>query len=155
MSILTNPCCRHGDLLDENIRLKAELEKCLASMNASNGAEGLGTSSKSKKRKSRRKKKSNAKKLEEAGTSGEGGGGTSGRGGVSAPKGRVSGRASKGFAGAHNLDYSLHIDRFGEVYAVYDGPYIDNASSTIWVPMPLCANMRESFAKQGVPEPEN
>ena len=57
-----------------------------------------------------------AKMQKEAGTSGEGGGGTSGRGGVSDPKGGVSGRASKGFAGAHNLDYSLHICRFGEVY---------------------------------------
>ena len=154
VSILTNPCCRHGDLLDENTRLKAELKECLASMNASNGAEGLGTASKSKKRKNRRRKLSTAKKLEETGTSGEGGGGTSDRGGVSALKDGVSGRASRGFAGAHNLDYSLHIDRFGELYAVYDGPCIDNASWTIWVPMPLCANMRESFAQQRVPEPK-
>ena len=153
MSILTNPCCRHGDLLDENTRLKAELEKCLASMNASNGDEGLGTSSKSTKRKSRRRKLSTAKKLEEARTSGEGGGGTSGRGGVSAPKGGVSGRASKGFAGAHNPDYSLRIDRFGEVYAVYIGCNIDNATWTIWVPKTLCVDMREFFAEQGTPNP--
>ena len=69
-------------------------------------------------------KRSRAKKQEEAGTSGEGGGGTSGRGGV-------SGRASNGYAGAHNLNYSLRLDRFGEVYGMYDGPCIDDASWTI------------------------
>ena len=153
LSILTNPCCRHGDVLDENIKLKAELERCLASMNPSNAAEGSGTSSKAKKRKSRRKRRSSAQELVEAGTSGEGGGGTSGRGGVSAPKGGVSGRASKGFAGAHNPDYSLRIDRFGEVYAVYIGCNIDNATWTIWVPKTLCVDMREFFAEQGTPNP--
>ena len=34
--ILTNPCCKHGDVLDENIKLRAELEKCLASQKACN-----------------------------------------------------------------------------------------------------------------------
>src|SRR4051794_33083671 len=102
------------------------------------------TSSKAKKRKSRTQKKPSANKLEEAGTSGEGGGGTSGRG-------RVSGCASKGFAWAHNTDYSLHVDRFGKVYAVYDGSSINNASWTIWVPKTPCVDMRESFSEQGTP----
>ena len=124
------------------------------SLNASNGVEGLGTSSKSKKRKNRRKKKSSAKKQEEAGTSGEGGGGTSGRGGVSALTGGVAGRASKGYAGAHYLDYSIHVDHSGDVYAKYNGSCIDDASWTVWVPKILCTNVRESLVEQGVPNSE-
>src|SRR4051812_17507487 len=46
--------------------------------------------------------------------------------------------------------YSLHVDRYGEVYDVYDRSSINNASRTIWVPTTLCVDMRESFAEKGV-----
>ena len=55
--IMTNPCCRHGDVLNENIKLKAKLEKRLASQKACNVEGGLGKPSKSMKRKLRRKRK--------------------------------------------------------------------------------------------------
>src|SRR3954470_2878367 len=89
--IMTNTCCKHGDVLDENIKLRAELEKCLASQKASNVGCRLGKLSKSQKRKLwRKKKRSLAYSQMEAGTSDEGGGGTSGCGGVSDPRNGVS-----------------------------------------------------------------
>ena len=167
--ILTNPCCKHGDVLEENIKLKAELEKCLATQKATNGKEGLGNPSKPKKRKNRRKKKSMANVQKVAGTSGEGRGGTSGRAGVSAPKGGVSapkagvstpragvsGPTSKGYAGANNPNYSLRRNYYGDLYAVYTGPYDGYVSWSIWVPKTLCTNMRGPIAKQWVPKSKN
>ena len=159
VAILTNPCCELRNVLDENIKLKAELEKCLASQKASDGKEGLGKPSKSKKRKNRRKKKRTANSLKEAETSGEGGGGTSGRGGNSAPKARVSapragvsGRSNKGCGGANNPNYTLHRNYYGELYAVYTGPYDGYVSWNIWVPKTISANMRGSIGKQWIPK---
>ena len=95
-----------------------------------------------------------SKKQEEAGTSGEGGGGTSCRGGVSALKGGVSCRASKGYAGPAYLDYFIHVDHSGDVIAKYNGSSIDDASWTVWVPKTLCTNARESLAEQEIPNSE-
>src|SRR3954470_4651815 len=68
--IMTNPCCKHSDVLDENNKLRVELEKCLASQKAGNVVGGLGKPSKSQKRKHRRMRKRNlANSQMEAGTS--------------------------------------------------------------------------------------
>ena len=150
------------------IKLKSELEKCLATQKATNGKEGLGSPSKPKKRKNRRKKKCMANVQKVAGISGKGGG-TSGRAGVSAHKGgvsapkarvsapraRISGPTSKGYAGANNPNYTLHRDYYGDLYAVYTGPYDGYVSWNIWVPKTICANMRGPIAKQWVPKSKN
>src|SRR4051794_9066238 len=64
LSILTNPCCRQGDVIEENTKIKAEfvlLMQNLASMKRGNEAETYGISTKAKKRKNKRKRKSRIK----------------------------------------------------------------------------------------------
>ena len=106
MPITPNPCCDH---LEENNRLKAKLEGCLALAIAKEGSskEGLvdAPKPKRKRRKNKKKNKKNKGVAREAKKS-DG----------------MPGPTTRGYAGANNPSHVLFVDYYGHIHARYVGP---------------------------------
>jgi hypothetical protein len=157
VSISSNHCCED---VEENIRLKAKLEKGLANANQKSNAckEGLGSVAKPKNNNNnnnKRKKKKNAAHNREARTFGQGGDGISGQGGISGQRrGGNSGPTSCGYAGANKPSFVLFHDYYGQVCARYVGPYHGYVAWSIWVPKTLLTNNQGPIA-QWVPKNKN
>ena len=153
----TNPCCEHTHLVEENAKLKEQLEKGLVSciqgeknLNEllSNqkevmAKEGLGFAPKSKKKKSNKKSKTKqALPLKE----------TFVKEGEGAPKKKkneaVGGNVKRGKtthpnkAGDFNPSYVLCRASDGHVYAKFVGSSYEYIEWSIWVPKTLVTNMK-------------
>jgi hypothetical protein len=167
----TNSCCDHDALVEENSKLKAQLEKglvtCIQGEKNLNdllvnqkehvGKEGIGFGAKAKKKKNKSKKKKTLPSPPNANI-------------VFVKEGEmvkekekepiVNGDATRGtathndFAGKYNPSYVLCRDYYGHVYAKYVGPYDGYVEWAIWVPKILVTNKRGPIQKW-VPKTKN
>jgi len=165
----TNSICEHGDLIEENKRLKEALDKGLVSCiqgeknlndllsNQRDNVtkEGLGFVRKSNKKKNNKKKKKNApsspsnvitfvkegeKVTKDKGKSLEVGVSGVAMTGVSAP-------SHKNINDNFNPSYVLCRDYNGQVYAKYVGPFDGYIEWAIWVPKILVTNIQGPIRK--------
>jgi hypothetical protein len=135
LTMPTNICCEHAFLVEENTRLKSQVEKGLAI--------------KPKKKKKNKKKAtpslpSNAIVYKKEGEK------SSNVGGV-VPKGQAP---KSSFAGITNPSYVLTCAKDGHVFARYIGSSYEDYYWSIWVPKTLVTNMRGPIQKW-VPKSKN
>ena len=158
----TNPCCEHIPLIEENARLKAQLEKglvsciqgeknlndLLSSQKEVIGKEGIGfgassSKEKNKKRKNKKKKGKAPPPTKDVAFVKEG----------EKPQEKVAkvnegGVAKRGdaipndFAIPNNPSYALCCTNDGHVYAKFIGSYDEYIAWSIWVPKTLVTNTR-------------
>jgi len=155
----TNPLCLKASLMEENTRLKAQLEKGLATCiqgekNLNDlltnqkgvvGKEGLGFAPKSKKANKKKMPTSPSKDIIFV---------KEGELGKKNVEPIVGGKATRGnathndFAGKYNPSYVLMKSRNGYVFAKYVGTsYGDDYHYAIWVPKTLVTNKRGPIPK--------
>ena len=154
----TNPCCEHAPLIEENSRLKAQLEmglvSCIQGEKSLNdllsnqkeviGKEGIGFGAMSSKKKNKKMNKAKGTILSETikfvkeGEMPKKNGAKAGEGG----------RATRGnatpldFGGPSDHFYILRCAYDGHVYAKFVGSYDEYIAWSIWVPKTLVTNMR-------------
>jgi hypothetical protein len=154
-------CCEHANLVEENAKLKSQLEKgimacaqgeknlndLLSNQKDQIGKEGLGFSTKSKKKNNKKKKSSPSSKAIIFVKEGE----------LAKEKETntiVGGEVTRDlpthndFAGKYNPSYVLMKSRDGHVYAKYVGSsYGDDYHWAIWVPKTLVTNKKGPIEK--------
>ena len=176
----TNSTCEHGDLIEENKKLKVALEKGLATcfqgeknLNEILGKqrdyvnkEGLGFVEKPKKKKKNNNKKKNGSSLpsnvitfvkegEKVSKEKDKKKGRSHKNGVSgSSKTGVSAPTHNDFNDKYHPNYVLCRDYYGHTYAKYVGPLDDYVEWAIWVPKILVTNIQGPI-KKWVPKSKN
>ena len=157
-------CCEHANLVEENAKLKSQLEKgimtcaqgeknlndLLRNLKDQNGKKGLGFSTKSKKKNKKKKKKKKPSPSSKAIIFVK-------EGELAKEKETntiVGGEVTRDlpthndFAGKYNPSYVLMKSRDGHVYAKYVGSsYGDDYHWAIWVPKTLVTNKKGPIEK--------
>jgi len=171
-SCLSNPSCDHASIVEENVRLKAELAKglvsCIQGEKSLNellskqrdnvSKEGLGFSTKSKKKNNNKKKSLPAtppqgitfvKEGEQAKEKGKAKVDEAEPSRPARPvtNNKASAPTHNNFEERYNPLYVLCRDYNGHVYAKYVGPYDGYVEWSIWVPKTLVTNLKGPIQK--------
>ena len=149
----TNPCCKHTSMIEENARLKAQLEKGLATCiqgeknlhdllndhRKAFGLEGIGYNPNEKsnnKKKAKAPPRTNISFVKE------------GEAAKEKPKNKKGGKATyDNSAGDFNPSYVLCRTNDGHVYAKFVGSPYEYVHWSIWVPKTLVANAKGPIQK--------